>query len=80
MKIQKMSTKKEINSTLMMAFTITTLLGFINAQAVGSKDLFRCRQSCYQKVSDYRITMIKQKSKENGKQKMNSECNNKGAR
>lgn len=53
-----MSSKKEINSTLMMAFTVTTLLGFINAQAVGSKDLFRCRQSCYQKfVQDWHHCM-----------------------
>nr|XP_036221424.1 uncharacterized protein LOC106615770 isoform X2 [Bactrocera oleae] len=53
-----MCSKKEINSTLMMAFTVTTLLGFINAQAVGSKDLFRCRQSCYQKfVQDWHHCM-----------------------
>ncbi|XP_054730692.1 uncharacterized protein LOC129239306 isoform X1 [Anastrepha obliqua] len=53
-----MSAKKEINSALMMAFTVTTLLGFINAQAVGSKDLFRCRQSCYQKfVQDWHHCM-----------------------
>ncbi|XP_050328515.1 uncharacterized protein LOC126758323 isoform X2 [Bactrocera neohumeralis] len=53
-----MSSKKELNSTLMMAFTVTTLLGFINAQAVGSKDLFRCRQSCYQKfVQDWHHCM-----------------------
>ncbi|XP_011187528.2 uncharacterized protein LOC105215360 isoform X1 [Zeugodacus cucurbitae] len=53
-----MSSKKELNSTLMVAFTVTTLLGFINAQAVGSKDLFRCRQSCYQKfVQDWHHCM-----------------------
>lgn len=32
-----------------------SLLGFISAQAVGSKDLFRCRQSCYQKVGSLQI-------------------------
>lgn len=41
--------QKNINTHL-MAFTAITLFGFISAQAVGSKDLFRCRQSCYQKV------------------------------
>lgn len=39
------------NSSLQfLAFSVITLFGFISSQAVGSKDLFRCRQSCYQKV------------------------------
>ncbi|XP_037808388.1 uncharacterized protein LOC119601501 isoform X2 [Lucilia sericata] len=48
---------KNINTHL-MAFTAITLFGFISAQAVGSKDLFRCRQSCYQKfVQDWHHCM-----------------------
>ncbi|XP_065364906.1 transmembrane protein fend-like isoform X2 [Calliphora vicina] len=48
---------KNINTQL-MAFTAITLFGFISAQAVGSKDLFRCRQSCYQKfVQDWHHCM-----------------------
>lgn len=35
-----------------------SLLGFISAQAVGSKDLFRCRQSCYQKVGSLQISRL----------------------
>ncbi|XP_037936585.1 uncharacterized protein LOC119670410 [Teleopsis dalmanni] len=49
---------KRMNAALFLIFTATTLLGFINAQAVGSKDLFRCRQSCYQKfVQDWHHCM-----------------------
>ncbi|KAM7349847.1 uncharacterized protein ACRADG_008616 isoform 2-T2 [Cochliomyia hominivorax] len=48
---------KNINTQL-MALTAITLFGFISAQAVGSKDLFRCRQSCYQKfVQDWHHCM-----------------------
>uniref|UniRef100_W8B071 Transmembrane protein fend n=2 Tax=Tephritidae TaxID=7211 RepID=W8B071_CERCA len=53
-----MFTKKKINATLIMAFAVTTLLGFLNAEAVSSKDLFRCRQSCYRKfVKDWHHCM-----------------------
>ncbi|XP_055913798.1 transmembrane protein fend-like isoform X2 [Eupeodes corollae] len=42
---------------LMMVFA-ATILGFINAHGVGSKDLFRCQQSCYQKfVQDWHHCM-----------------------
>ncbi|XP_075154633.1 uncharacterized protein LOC142228170 isoform X2 [Haematobia irritans] len=41
-----------------VAFAVISLLGFISAQSVGSKDLFRCRQSCYQKfVQDWHHCM-----------------------
>uniref|UniRef100_A0A1I8PZA3 Transmembrane protein fend n=1 Tax=Stomoxys calcitrans TaxID=35570 RepID=A0A1I8PZA3_STOCA len=41
-----------------VAFAALGLLGFISAQSVGSKDLFRCRQSCYQKfVQDWHHCM-----------------------
>ncbi|XP_067639096.1 uncharacterized protein [Eurosta solidaginis] len=52
------SKKQQINSFFMLAFIVTTLLGFTNAETVGSKDLFRCRQSCYQKfVQDWHHCM-----------------------
>lgn len=38
------------NSSILAAFAATCLFGLIQAETSGSKDLFRCRQNCYQKV------------------------------
>ncbi|XP_073834588.1 uncharacterized protein isoform X2 [Musca autumnalis] len=48
----------EIIQLQCLAYVAIGLFGLISAQAVGSKDLFRCRQSCYQKfVQDWHHCM-----------------------
>ncbi|XP_055842378.1 transmembrane protein fend isoform X2 [Episyrphus balteatus] len=47
-----------VSYTQMLMVIAATILGFINAQGVGSKDLFLCRQSCYEKfVQDWHHCM-----------------------
>lgn len=47
-----------VSYSQMLMVIAATILGFINAQSVGSKDLFLCRQSCYQKfVQDWHHCM-----------------------